>query len=48
MSEDAENTKITKKKRRTAKGKFHRIYGFIHDGYIMVQLNDLGFVVLIV
>ena len=32
MSEDAENTKITKKKRSTAKGKFHRIYGRLLEG----------------
>ena len=32
MSEDAENTKITKKKRSTAKGKFHRIYGRLPEG----------------
>jgi hypothetical protein len=32
MSEDAENTKITKKKRSTANGKFHRIYGRLLEG----------------
>ena len=32
ISEDAENTKITKKKRSTAKGKLHIIYGRLLEG----------------